>query len=157
MVLVTSPLIRPMVPGDLDAMKEVIRATGLFPAALLEGMVTGDSDPGALWLVAERAELTALAYVAPERMTAGTWNLLLIAVHPDHQETGVGSALIARVELAVRDRGAHLLLVETSGQAEFAATRRFYQQRGFTPEARIRDYYQPGDDKIVLRKSWPPE
>ena len=157
MVLVTSPLIRPMVPGDLSAMKEVIRATGLFPAALLEGMVTGDSDPGALWLVAERAELTALAYVAPERMTAGTWNLLLIAVHPDHQETGVGSALIARVELAVRDRGAHLMLVETSGQAEFAATRRFYQQRGFTPEARIRDYYQPGDDKIVLRKSWPPE
>ena len=157
MVLVASPLIRPMVPGDLSAMKEVIRATGLFPAALLEGMVTGDSDPGALWLVAERAELTALAYVAPERLTAGTWNLLLIAVHPDHQETGVGSALIARVELAVRDRGAHLMLVETSGQAEFAATRRFYQQRGFTPEARIRDYYQPGDDKIVLRKSWPPE
>ena len=157
MVLATPPLIRPMVPGDLSAMKGVIRATGLFPAALLEGMVTGDSDPGALWLVAERAELTALAYVAPERMTSGTWNLLLIAVHPDHQGTGVGSSLIARVETEVRDRGAHLMLVETSGQAEFAATRRFYQRRGFTPEARIRDYYQPGDDKIVLRKSWLPE
>ena len=157
MPLVTSPLIRPMVPGDLYAMKEVIGATGLFPAELLEGMVTPDSDPGALWLVAEQTKVVALAYCAAERMTNGTWNLLLIAVHPDHQGTGVGSALLTRVETEVRDKGAHLLLVETSGQAEFAATRRFYQQRGFTPEARIRDYYQPGDDKIVLRKSWPPE
>lgn len=153
MELAAAPLIRPMGPGDLGAMKQVIHATGLFPAELLDDMVRPDSLPGSFWLVGDRNGPMALACAAPERMAAGTWNLLLIAVDPDHQGKGVGSALMAAVETAVAIRGAHLVLVETSGLDDFAATRRFYQQRGYETEARIRDYYQPGEDKIVFRKS----
>ncbi len=46
-----------------------------------------------------------------------------------------------------------LLLVETSGVAGFAGQRRFYRKLGFRREARIRDYYQAGDDKVVFAKS----
>jgi hypothetical protein len=44
------------------------------------------------------------------------------------------------------------LLVETSGSEDFAGTRAFYNSIGYTQEARIRDFYQGGDDKIVFRK-----
>ncbi len=50
-------------------------------------------------------------------MTEGTWNLYLIAVHPDRQREGRGAALLRYVEQALIVRGEHLLLVETSGLA----------------------------------------
>jgi ribosomal protein S18 acetylase RimI-like enzyme len=49
-------------------------------------------------------------------------------------------------------RGERLLLVETSGLASFERTRAFYRKCGYNEEARIRDFYKAGDDKIVYRK-----
>jgi ribosomal protein S18 acetylase RimI-like enzyme len=49
-------------------------------------------------------------------------------------------------------RGARVLLVETSGLPSFERTRAFYRKCGYDEEARIRDFYKAGDDKIVYRK-----
>ncbi len=45
-----------------------------------------------------------------------------------------------------------MLIVETSSLDRFERTRRFYRDRGFVEEARIREFYGPGDDKIVFWK-----
>jgi ribosomal protein S18 acetylase RimI-like enzyme len=76
----------------------------------------------------------------------------MIAVHPDRQRQGRGEALVRHVERAVADRGGRLLLVETSGPASFERTRAFYRRCGYEEEARIREFYKAGDDKIVFRK-----
>jgi ribosomal protein S18 acetylase RimI-like enzyme len=133
----------------------VIAATDLFPPDLLDGMTEGffaGTPEAGFWLTLEGASPVALAYCAPERMTEGTWNLLLIAVHPHHQAQGLGAALVRAVEGALLARGARLLLVETSGLPAYVRTRAFYPRCGFTEEARIRDFYQDGEDKIVFRK-----
>lgn len=57
------------------------------------------------------------------------------------------------VEQAVQVRGARVLLVETSGLPSFAHTRAFYHACGYHEEARIRDFYRAGDDKIVFWKA----
>jgi hypothetical protein len=44
-------------------------------------------------------------------------------------------------------------LVESSGLASFERTRAFYRKNGYDEEARIHDFYQAGDDKIVYRKA----
>lgn len=49
-------------------------------------------------------------------------------------------------------RGGRMLLVETSGLPDFERTRRFYMKCGCEEEARIRDFYTTGDDKVVFRK-----
>ncbi len=85
-------------------------------------------------------------------MTDGTWNLYLIAVHPDHQRLGRGTALLEYIERLLAQRGQRILLVETSGTDEFGYVRKFYGDRGFEEEARIRDFYADGVDKIVFRK-----
>ena len=46
-----------------------------------------------------------------------------------------------------------MLIVETSSTAQYIGARRFYQARGFIEEARIRDFYGPGDDKVVFWKA----
>jgi len=49
-------------------------------------------------------------------------------------------------------RGGRVLLVETSGLASFERVRAFYRKCGYDEEARIRDFYVAGDDKLVYRK-----
>ena len=86
-------------------------------------------------------------------MTDGTWNLQLIAIRPDHQRQERGTALLRYVEQTLVVRGARVLLVETSGLPLFERTRAFYCKCGYEEEARIRDFYKAGDDKIVYRKA----
>ena len=44
-------------------------------------------------------------------------------------------------------------LVETSGLPEFERARAFYRKCGYEEEARIREFYNAGEDKIVFRKA----
>ena len=148
--------IRPATSRDLPAIKNVIDATGLFPSEYLDGMFTADTDPGErqeFWLTYDDEGPKAVAYCAPERMTSGTWNLLLIAVHPESQNAGIGREIMSFVESTLKSLGVRILLVETSGTQPFARTRSFYERIGYDNEARIRNYYDAGDDKVVFRKA----
>ena len=149
--------IRPVTAQDLAALKTVIDANELFPSQMLDEMVSGylnHQESQEIWLTGTiDSRALAVAYCAPEKMTEGTWNLYLIAVHPEYQGQGIGTAMIEHVEQILATQGERILLVETSGLDDFAPTRSFYQQRGYEEEARIRDFYQAGEDKIVLRKS----
>ena len=154
--------IRTLAPADVPALKGVIDATGLFPSEMLNDMLAGHlegTEAEAIWLTATDGrdeEPFALAYCAPEQMTSGTWNLLLIAVHPDRQGRGHGAALTTHIEQLLAARGERVLLVETSALPAFARTRAFYAYCGYDEEARIREFYQAGEDKIVFRKALRP-
>ena len=149
-------VIRAMTYDDLGPLKKIIDATGLFPSPMLNDMTSGyfsGESPEDVWLTFDEGGPIAVAYYAPERMTTGTWNVYLIAVAPDHQGQGRGAALMRHVERSLAARGARILLVETSGLPEFKRTRAFYAKIGYDEEARIREFYQAGEDKIVFRKS----
>lgn len=145
--------LRAMVPADLDAARRIITATGLFPAELLADMVApAFAGADERWIVAVAEGVTGLAYAAPERLTNGTWNALLLAVDPEHHGRGIGRALMAHLETTLAGL-ARILLVETSGLPELARTRGFYERIGYRRVATIPDFYDGGDDKIVFWKS----
>ncbi|WP_404788101.1 hypothetical protein [Altericista sp. CCNU0014] len=50
------------------------------------------------------------------------------------------------------ERGERVLLVETSGTEDFEYVREFYRKSGYEEEARIREFYTAGVDKIIFRK-----
>lgn len=150
-------LIRPLERGDLDRVASLVEVTDMFPAELLEGMTAayfaGDSETQR-WIVAERdGSVAGVAYTVPEPLTEGTWNTLLICVDPAAHGEGIGTALMRHIEGELRGQGARVLLVETSGTPGFERTRGFYDMLGYDREARIRDYYTAGDDKIIFRKA----
>lgn len=123
---------------------------------MLDEMIAGFLDgqePYSRWLTDTANPPRVVAYCAPEQMTEGTQNLYLIAVHPDAQSKGLGSRFLAHLEETLADTGTRILLVETSGTTEFERTRAFYDKNGYEREARIRDFYQSGDDKIIFRKA----
>lgn len=152
-------MIRPTVPDDRAALIDLAEATGLFPPSgldLLRQMLTdsleNSRDEEPFWSIDDDDGPVGVAYCEPERMTDGAWNLQLIAIHPAHQGQGRGTNLLSYVEQVLIRRGGRMLLVETSGVPEFDRTRRFYAKCGYEEEARIRDFYATGDDKIVFRK-----
>ena len=141
--------------SDLASARAIIDATGLFPAEMLDAMAEpclAEQAPH-IWLSAlGGGELVGFAYVEPERMTEGTFNMLLIAVHPQWQGVGVGKALVSAFERKLRDLGARVLIVETSSSGEFARARALYGRQGFVEEARVRDFYAEGEHKILFWK-----
>ncbi len=149
--------IRPTLPEDVPALKALIDALGLFPGDMLDDMMAdyfSHSESNHFWLT-DHGDIgpVGVAYYAPERLTDGTWNLYLIAIQSDRQGQGRGKAMMRYVEQTLRERGERLLLVETSGLPSYEYQRAFYRRCGYTEEARIRDFYQAGEDKVVFWKT----
>jgi len=106
--------------------------------------------------VFDGAELLGYACHGPTPATDRTHDLYWIAVDPRAQGAGAGTQLLAEVERRRAPRAARLLVVETSGRDVYAPTRAFYRTRGYTEAARVRDFYAPGDDRIVFTKRLSP-
>ena len=85
-------------------------------------------------------------------MADAAWNLLAIGVTPDRQGQGVGAAMLRYLEANLAELSARILIVETLGSDAFQRTRNFYLKNGFEEEARIRDFYENGGDKVVFWK-----
>lgn len=141
--------------ADLPAVSIILDETGLFPSELLPDMAEPFLGGSAthLWLVICSGEaVLGFAYCEPERMTDGTHNLLAIAVSPARQNVGIGKALVGAVERRLTETGGRVLIVETSSLEDYEGTRAFYDGLGFAREARIREFYAEGEDKIVFWK-----
>ncbi|MGJ8678896.1 GNAT family N-acetyltransferase [Paraglaciecola sp.] len=110
----------------------------------------------AIWLTAIDNEPIGVAYCAPEPMTSGSWNLLMLWVKESYEDNGVGNALVSEVESQLKERHARLLIVETSQLPDFEAARNFYQKYGFTLEAEVKDFFEAGDNKLIYTKAVKP-
>ncbi len=63
--------------------------------------------------------------------------------------------LVEHVQAQLRDLGdevARTLIVDTSSTGDYEQAHAFYGRRGFVEEARLRDFYGPGDDKVTFWK-----
>jgi ribosomal protein S18 acetylase RimI-like enzyme len=141
-------------------LREILDATAVFrpdevqvALELFDDAISGDYEfLGGF----DQDDLVAYACFGATPGTDRTFDLYWIAVHPNAQRHGGGSRLLAAVEQQLRDRGARLLVVETSSRPEYDATRRFYLARGYQEVARMRDYYALGDDRVIYTKALSP-
>jgi ribosomal protein S18 acetylase RimI-like enzyme len=158
--MTTTATIRLAKPDDTDSIMSLADAIGLFEGEELEvlgdmlsGYFDGSLGEGHSWIVCDDDGVVGVGYFAPEQYAIGVYNLYFIAVHPKYQGKGNGSLMLNYVEKTLAEKGQRLLLVETSGLPNFELTRKFYCKQGYEEEARIREFYKPGDDKIIFRKA----
>ena len=145
--------------SDIEAVVALVVAAKLFSAdeagvvrALLDGY-TSAPDDGHSGVVDEvDGCVVGVAYYQPRGPADRLWDLTMIAVEPGSQGGGRGRALLRHVEDELSDRGQRLLVVETSSTDQYDRARDFYRTCGYLEEARIRDYWQDGDDLVVFTK-----
>ena len=139
----------------LFSKEEVAVALELFDEGVPD---RGPSDPSYLFLGAYTPEDILVGYACwgPTPATDRTWDLYWIAVDRTLQGVGVGTILLDEVERRVVGQRARMLIAETSSRPDYAATQGFYRRRGYAEKARVRDFYAPGDDRIIFVKRFLP-
>ena len=154
-------MIRQATPEDTAAVIDLVVAAGIFSADdawIVEGMLAdyfgGSTDDGHVCVVdEEQGGSLGVAYYQPKPAADRVWVLTMLAVRPDRQGRGRGGAMLRGVEEDLRARGQRLLLVETSSTPQYDRTRAFYDKLGYEEEARVRDYWEAGDDLVLFRKA----
>lgn len=155
--------VRALLPADRSAVDGILcalRAAAIFnddevqtALELIDEWVQDGEASGYLTYVIEDAGgVRGYVCFGPTPMTEATYDLYWIAVDPASQGRGYGQRLLASAESEVERRGGRLLLIETSSQAAYGATIRFYERSGYDLAARITNFYRPGDHKLVYSK-----
>jgi D-alanine-D-alanine ligase len=155
-----SSRLRHLSAADRGRIEDITRAVGLFrddeiPVALevFDEAVREDGSQSYTALGADvDGRLVGWICWGPTPCTLGTYDLYWMAVEPALQGSGIGSALLGEMELRLAGL-ARLIIIETTGRPDYAATRAFYQARGYAPVSTIPDFYAPGDDQVVYVKN----
>jgi len=156
---VTDFRIRAMAPSDRGPLERLLASIDNFTeaerACALE-LIDAAKDPAHpdyRVLVAEGSAPGALAGYAcygPTPMTRRTWDLYWIATSPEARGTGAGRAIHEAVAAAIGRAGGRIIRVETSTKETYGGTLRFYERAGYAEAGRVRDFYDDGDDLIIL-------
>ncbi|MCU0531815.1 MAG: GNAT family N-acetyltransferase [Syntrophales bacterium] len=142
-------------------MRDIVASTGLFrpdeigiAVELVEERLRVGPASGYHFIFAER-EGRVLGYscYGPVPLTLQSYDLYWIAVRKDLQGTGIGRMLLERSEAAVIELGGRRVYIETSSKAMYRNTRRFYDRNGYRAEATLKEFYSPGDHKVIYVKA----
>jgi len=153
--------IRPLRREDREPIESLLRATDVFSdeeigvAVELIGIYLDDADQKDYEIFTSLDDanaVTGYVCVGPTPATLGTHDLYWIAVTPAEHGKGVGSQLLRFIEDHLRAKGGRMLIAETSSTPKYEKTRAFYERKGFSQHARIKEYYKPGDDLIIYGK-----
>ncbi len=85
-------------------------------------------------------------------MTLSTFDLYWIAVSPKAQGKGVGKKLFDFTCKRVAEMSGKLIVIETASQPKYLPAQKFYEKIGCALEARIKNFYSVGDDKLIYTK-----
>lgn len=153
--------VRPTERSDFDPIRSLVIATNVFnpdeidiAVELMEIYLNDAQQKDYEMYTAVDDDQKVLGYICigPTPATTSTFDLYWIAVSPETQAKGVGTALLDHVEQLLKSREGRLLIAETSSTSKYQKTRSFYERKGFQMLAHIREYYKPGDDLIIYGK-----
>ena len=156
----TALTVRTLRAEDRPAIESLLRASPNFTPhevetalEVIDDALAGDPEYIVSVVESENGAVAGYECHGPTPLTQGTFDLYWIAVDPSAQKRGYGRRLLRAAEEDVVARGGRLLLIETSSQESYDATIRFYRRAGYRLEARIADFYKPGDDKLIFAKN----
>ncbi|MGB4204663.1 MAG: GNAT family N-acetyltransferase [Bacteroidales bacterium] len=147
-------------PEDIENVREIVTSTRFFhdyeidvAIELVRETLNKGSDSGYNFIFVELDnKIVAYSCFGLIPCTQSSYDLYWIAVHNNYRNKGIGKKLLAQTEKFILDAGGTAVYAETSSQELYEPTRRFYIFNNYNEEARLKDYYKQGDDKIVYSK-----
>lgn len=152
---------REMIAQDSDVIFDILKKTIMFTQAeidvameLIDIFLTQKAQKDYIIYVAETERKEVVGYVCygPTPATEGTFDLYWIAVSPAMQGKGVGKRLLLFTEQEVMRQNGRMIIIETSSQPKYKPTQDFYLRNHYQVEARIKDFYRMGDDRMIFVK-----
>jgi ribosomal protein S18 acetylase RimI-like enzyme len=146
--------------GDREEILSFLRATRFFrpheleiaDEVLSDAILKGDASHYDSHCVEAEGRPAGWICFGPTPCTQGTYDIYWIAVAPEAQRLGLGRRLLEYAERRIAEKGGRMVTIETSGRPVYEPTRHFYRKLGYRESACLRDFYGPGDDKVVFLK-----
>lgn len=147
-------------PEDIEHVRSIVVSTGFFydfevPVAVelvADGVAEGPKS-GYHFIFAEvQGRTVAYSCYGHIAGTDAGFDLYWIATHNDMRGSGIGKILLEETHKKAKEMGARYIIAETSSLEKYLPTRLFYEKNGYTKDAFIADYYQPGDGKVIYVK-----
>lgn len=148
-------------PADRPSLERILSSSGYFydyevgMALSLadETCDKGEEKAGYYWIrLIEDDEVIGFTCFGPNPSSIHSWDLYWIAVHEEHRKKHYGYVLLKASEERISVLGGGIVWIETSGRPLYEPTRHFYQKNEYELEATLREFYGPGDDKLVYRR-----
>jgi ribosomal protein S18 acetylase RimI-like enzyme len=147
-------------PSDREHVRKMVRSTSFFSpeeedvaVELVEERLTKGEASGYHFLFLDSGpEPVAYACYGPVPCTQESYHLYWIVVAQELRGQGLGPRLMRLCEERIRSMGGTRVYAETSSRPQYAPTRRFYEKIGFSIEARLKDYYCPGEDLLIFTR-----
>lgn len=144
-------------PSDRKRVREIVVSSGFFSEAELEVAVelvqerlNKGIESGYHFLFAEKdRQVAGYSCFGPIPCTEESYDIYWIAVEERLRGSGLGAEILKRVEEKIRERGGKRIYVETSSREQYRPTRAFYGRCGYRKEATLKNFYSPGDDKVI--------
>lgn len=151
--------IRPIEPRDRPRLAEIVRNAGNFSheevetaLELIDDSIAKKNKGDYVSFVIDEDGVKGFVIIGPVPLTQGVYDLYWIVVDSAARGRQYGQRLLRFAEEEVKRRGGRMVLIETSSLPAYDGTRRFYLAAGYPEVARIKNFYKPGDDKVIYGK-----
>jgi GNAT superfamily N-acetyltransferase len=146
---------------DSEIVRDIATSTGFFrpdeigiAVELVEERLRVGLASGYHFIFAEKSgRVLGYSCYGPVPLTLHSYDIYWMAVRKEEQGAGIGKMLLERSEAAIGELGGLRIYIETSSKEMYNRTRRFYERCGYREEATLREFYSPGDDKVIYVKA----
>ena len=118
---------------------------------VIDDGLTGKDDYEILVVEEQGGELVGFICFGPIPLTEYSFDLYWIATLPDRGRQGIGGRLLSAMEEELR-RTTAVVYIDTSSTPGYDKARAFYEKHGYQVAASLKDFYHPGDDRVIYRK-----
>ena len=148
-------------PDDRETVRRLVQSTGVFSTVevdvaveLVEERLERGAECDYHFVFAELDGRTVgYTCYGPIALTAASFDLYWIAVDKALHGRKIGQMLLQKTEELIRESGGRQVYIETSNREHYDPTRGFYLRNGYRQEALLKDFYAPGDDKVIYVKT----
>ncbi len=150
--------IRPVAKKDVPSIKRIMRETIEFSkddqttcAECLDAYFA--HEPFYAFACAEENN-KLLGFICYDKasIAKNVYELYWIVVAEKARGKGIARMLDDYFVKAAKRRGARILFTETESAVQYAKARCFYKSCGYKEMARVKDFYDDGNDKIIYGK-----
>ncbi|MFZ2286070.1 MAG: GNAT family N-acetyltransferase [Bacteroidales bacterium] len=148
-------------PADRPVLVKILASSGFFYDFEIEVALSladetfekGEEKSGYYWVkLLDEGEIRGFANFGPNPSSVHSWDIYWMAIQQEHRKKHYGSLILSEVENRIRSLGGKIAWIETSGRPLYEPTRHFYLKNNYELEATLREFYGPGDPKLVYRK-----
>lgn len=145
--------------ADVQAVMMLVKEAGVFSDVeiavagdLVADAIAGEDEYFFVFYRTPDARLAGYSCYGPVCLTKSAYDLYWIAVDPAYRGSGLAEKILKLTHERIAKAGGDQVYAETSSLPHYEAARKFYLKQGYAELVRMKNFYKPGDDKVVYRK-----